>query len=500
MQVDEILQKIDILRSDPRYISLYAELRREKDEIRWAISQRVIEALYSRRETVLNVQKIEDSLTWELRAWIMEYSDYYSKLLYNFLLSDAPDRGYMPEGAGSAYVDPDVRAVIGQHLSNHFSQNEIQKKIHEMSKTFDMQSFELLEHASYRPLYNDDADIEQIGEIYHSHTLPASVFEDLRDRKYEKVQQIVARGAMVHLFAPTHEEIRQVQKALGWSKTRRRKYKSPMQQLRENLSGRNGMAGEYRVLGMFDESGTVLLAWVSFRLPPKKPTVAEENDPEAWNAYRKDMKKYEQQVIDFFEKKAQMDQGCDMDEIRTHAGATMEIDTISSDVPGGGTAIMNQLLETVHEEYPGLKQIYLVRYGDMRIVGQKPRDMPNYASGKFFRQRDMVSEGHIFDKDEVAWRKADDGFIFVHPKWIVMRGEFADAHIASRREWRQMRAAAEYIRKSRQENMRKAQGLYELFDEEDGGEKFRNWLLRIEAEPKQADAKLQSGLKPIGHQ
>ncbi|HVW66542.1 MAG TPA: hypothetical protein VHA78_02305 [Candidatus Peribacteraceae bacterium] len=442
--VHHMLKTTEIFKNDPLYHELYARLQNEMDDIKNALRQRVIEILFQRRVTDVDEVKLDATVLYELHAWIMHYSSTYKKLRYYLSDNMGMDQGYLSDPSYSAYdmstpsgMDRDERAVLAHELSIQTKQQEYQT----LSRRFDAKKFELMRDANSR-LLRVSEDMRSIAALYEANAVPTSTFEDLEAEQYQKVQARMSRGGMVHLFDPSRSDIRIVQNIVRGNADLKN-YKTPKQQLLENMTGRNGMAGRYETLGMFENGTDRLLAWISYRLPPRKPVVSESEHPEIWTEYRHRLEKYARQVIHFFEKKAQMDRDCDMQEIIEHAATTMEIDTINASVPGAGTPIVDRLLAAVHAQYPEMTHIYLVRYSNMRIVGRKPRDMPNDASGDFFRIRGFVSEGHVFDKDEVAWRQTQHGFVVVRPKWIVMCAEFADARAASHKEWEKLCAIHE---------------------------------------------------------
>lgn len=331
-----------------------------------------------------------------------------------------------------------LAAEVSETVDRIFREEEEKKQEREAAAEgippFNLRDFELLERATYRELTPEDLPL--VGALYRNLEMDTDIFYEMSNRQYADADLGASQGGMIHPWEPNAREKRVLRKICP-------QYISCADEFRSFLEGTHGRSADFRAWGMFAEGGEELLATASCFLPPYR-------DPAK-------LRRYADELRGFFKRKISRrkiflpDPQTAIGEIFRRAKTTAEFYMIATKKRGAASLVIQKMLDQLLQEGIPLTDMYLLRFGSMKMVyphdDKRPaHDAPNMPSRRFFMRRGFRDCAQYVNKRERACRETRGGIVGVEPKWTVMHASFADLVAENRSEVAHLEARAKEAR------------------------------------------------------
>lgn len=261
--------------------------------------------------------------------------------------------------------------------------------------------------------------LREIMELYNELLVPDSVFASMAKGHEEdaEVRAQLFKGGMLNRGEPTTRELQHYPSG----------YEPVAQQILEDLTGRSGRPGRYRMVGLRDDADGALVATLSYRLPP-----LSEGKKGAYRNYLEHTA---------FKGVRLLTQSMSLDVLRTRFDGMMEFDTINCQrsFRGGGTKLMTLALRDIAaREDPMPTWIFYYRFGMLSfersegqpcaLRGEQFSGGINSASGQLFADCGFDDIGYRADSEERVVRNVPGmGIVIINPTWQYGHARFQTA-------------------------------------------------------------------------
>lgn len=273
-------------------------------------------------------------------------------------------------------------------------------------------------------------DLLEIERMYNEALVPDDVLRALDENDKATFLEGINLGGMLNPFDPTESERRYYPEG----------YESVKKQIMTDLLGTSKRPGQYVIRGMFDPEGK-LRAYLSLRLPPKKPA-----DPASYPEYREKLQAY----VEYLEKSLELrdvdlqssqsgigigsrtlayDTSCNREALRGELSTMWEFDTVNVQKGWGGAGmlVVKDALDLIEREFDAgdVTSAYAYRYRCLRVTDEAGREHKrgaNMSSNVFLENKlGFFPIADKSDKRELVIREMPDGNCSMyHPEWTYL--------------------------------------------------------------------------------